>query len=589
MLEIFIFKKNHVFMSKIISVVFLVFTYLSVFSQEDIYLKNETYTFEGVVDVFKELAKKYPKNAEFTEVGQSDYGLPIPLFIMSEDGKFSREELKNKTVILINNAIHPGEPCGVDACVKLSRELLKKGLPKNVIIAIIPIYNVGGAHNRNCCSRANQNGPIEYGFRGNAKNLDLNRDMIKADSENTKAFYTIFHFLKPTIFVDTHTSNGADYQHSMTLITSQLNKMNPILADFTRTKLNPYLFGEMADANYPMVPYMNTVNETPDDGIIDYLETPRYTTGYTNLFNTIGYVTEAHMLKPYPVRVEATYTFLDRIIKFMDQHATELAMTRESATTAAQKQTYLHLNWTLDTTHFDTLLFKGFAARYKKSDVTGNERLYYDRNGPYEKYIRYYNRYIPTDSARVPTFYIIPRQWTAVISLLRQNQVEMHYLGTQAPIPVETYEILDYTSRNSPYEGHYLHSNIKTKTHQHSTTFQTGSFIVPVRNENIRFIMETLEPRAVDSYFAWNYFDAILQQKEWFSAYVFEDEAAEILKNNAELRTEFEHLKETDSSFAKSDFAQLYFIYKNSPNYESTANRYPIARSFEPLSSLQLN
>jgi hypothetical protein len=30
--------------------------------------------------------------------------------------------------------------------------------------------------NRNSTSRTNQNGPEEYGFRGNARNFDLNRD-----------------------------------------------------------------------------------------------------------------------------------------------------------------------------------------------------------------------------------------------------------------------------------------------------------------------------------------------------------------------------------------------------------------------------
>ncbi len=575
-------------MIKFSSSIFCLFVLFPLFSQEDLYLKNETYTFEGVTEVFQELARKYPEKANYLELGYSDYGLPIPLFIMNKTGGFSKDDMKGKTVLLINNAIHPGEPCGVDACVKLSRELLETGLPSNVIIAIIPIYNVGGAHNRSCCSRANQDGPIEYGFRGNAKNLDLNRDFIKADSQNSATFYTIFHFLKPTVFVDTHTSNGADYQHSMTLITSQLNKMNPQLAEFTRNRLNPYLFKAMEDANYPMVPYMNTVKETPDDGIIDYLETPRYSTGYTNLFNTISFVTEAHMLKPYPVRVEATLSFLNHLIKFMDQENEALRMTRETAIKSVQNQTYLHLNWKLDTTTFDTLLFSGYAARYKKSEVTGNDRLYYDHASPYKKYIRYYNRYVPTDSARVPNFYVIPPQWTAVIALLKLNQVEVRTLKTSTKIAVETYEIIDYATKNTPYEGHYLHSNIKTKTHSDSTVFRAGVYIVPARNQNIRFIMETLEPRAVDSYFAWNYFDAILQQKEWFSAYVFEDEAAEILKNNATLRLEFERLKETDTSFAQSDFAQLYFIYKHSPNYENTANRYPIARSFAPLSSLQL-
>ncbi|WGU70593.1 hypothetical protein QIU18_00040 [Capnocytophaga canimorsus] len=52
-------------------------------------------------------------------------------------------------------------------------------VPENVVIVAIPVYNIGGALQRNGFTRVNQNGPKEYGFRGNAKNLDLNRDFIK--------------------------------------------------------------------------------------------------------------------------------------------------------------------------------------------------------------------------------------------------------------------------------------------------------------------------------------------------------------------------------------------------------------------------
>lgn len=380
------------------------------------------------------------------------------------------------------------------------------------------------------------------------------------------------------MFVDTHTSNGADYQHTMTLITSQLDKMNPVLADFTRTTLNPYLFKEMEVANYPMVPYMNTKNEAPDDGIIDYLETPRYSTGYTNLFNTISYVTEAHMLKPYPERVEATYTFLSQLISFMDSNEKSLQNLKLKALENQLSQKYLAINWELDTTKFDSIPFKGYTARYKKSEVTGNERLYYDRSSPYEKEIRYYNRYKAIDSVSVPYYYIIPQAWIEVIELLSQNKVEMFSLVGPLTLEVEVYEISDYQTRNSPYEGHYLHSNIQTNSKVIQKKFRQNDVVIPVRNKNMRFIMETLEPRAVDSYFAWNYFDAILQQKEWFSAYVFEDEAAEMLKNDPDLKDDFEKLKLADSTFAKSDFAQLYYLYKRSANYESTFNQFPIAR-----------
>lgn len=562
------------------------FLAIQVFSQEnEPYLSNKSYTFEGAISAYKSLAAQNPKTSRYLEMGSSDYGLPMPLFIMNSSGDFSKKSLQSKPVILINNAIHAGEPCGVDACIKLSKELLKAPglLPKNCVIAIIPIYNIGGAHNRNCCSRANQNGPEQYGFRGNAKNLDLNRDFIKADSKNSLAFYAIFHYLKPVIFVDTHTSNGADYQHTMTLITSQLNKMNPTLASFIKHKLNPFLFDAMKKGGYPMVQYMNTKTEIPDDGIVDYLETPRYSTGYTNLFQTIGFVTEAHMLKPFPARVEATYTFLKKLIEFTDQHHEEILANRLKAMKEDEALEKVSLNWVLDTNVYDTIPFLGYAARYKKSEVTGIDRLYYDQTSPYSKYIKYYNTYLPVDEVKTPHYYIIPQQWESVVRLLRMNEVPVYALNAPTNLSVEGYEILTYETTKSAYEGHYLHSNIKVKSHQKILPYRKGDFVVPVRNTKLRFIVETLEPHAVDSYFAWNFFDATLQQKEWFSAYVFEDEAAEMLKNDPALKAEFEKKRANEPEFAASDFAQLYFLYKRSPNYEPTVNLYPITRLMTPL------
>ncbi len=547
------------------------------------YQINETHTFASAFRVYKNMAEKYPTKCQFQQFGSSDYGIPIPLFIMNESGLFTAAEIESKNVILINNAIHPGEPCGVDASIKLAQDLLEGGLPKNVIIAIIPIYNVGGAHNRNCCSRANQNGPSEYGFRGNSKNLDLNRDFIKADSKNTLAFYKIFHYLKPSIFIDTHTSNGADYQHTMTLITSQLNKMNPELAAYTKDKLNPYLFDKMEEGNYPMSPYVHPLSKTPDDGIKDYLETPRYSTGYTNLFNTISYVTEAHMLKTYDERVKSTYLFLSEMISYVDNNHAELTEVRNKARKALIEKKEFALNWILNTTQFDTIPFLGYTAQYKKSKVTGVDRLFYNREMPYKKHIRYFNTYIPTSYVTAPEYYIIPQAWDNIIDLLRANNIPVYQFKNETSLIVEMYEILDYETTQSPYEGHYLHSKIKVNSIKQNMTYRKGDFVIPVKNENIRFIIETLEPHAPDSYFAWNYFDAVLQQKEWFSAYVFEDEAADMLDADAGLRTDFELKKANDTAFANNSFAQLYYLYKKSPNYEQSNNKYPITRLMKSL------
>ncbi|MCB9225234.1 MAG: hypothetical protein H6582_13710 [Crocinitomicaceae bacterium] len=552
----------------------------SILNAQEPYKNNETYTYDQLHTQYLELSKKHPKSCKLVQFGTSDYGKNIELFVINKEGKFQTNDFKNKVVLLINNAIHPGEPCGVDACVKMSKDLLKNEqlLPQNVVIAIIPMYNIGGGHNRDCCSRANQNGPKEYGFRGNALNLDLNRDFIKSDSRNTRVFYQIYHFLHPNVFVDTHTSNGADYQHIMTLITSQVDKMHPWLRDYTNDKLNPALFSGMDSAGYDMVPYVHQMKTIPDDGIYDYLETPRYSTGYTNLFNTIGFVTETHMLKTFEQRVESTYTFLMILIQYMESNAEELKKLKMEADYNTGFQEYFDIDWKLDTSTFELIDFKGYEAEYIKSEVTQLDRLHYNEEKPWEKKIRYYNHYLPTESIKKPAYYVIPQGWKNVIIRLQLNDVKIYRLKEDKVVDVEVYYIDDFQTGDNPYEGHYLHKNVKVSKQVRQMTYYKGDYVIPTRNADARFLVETLEPHAPDSYFAWNYFDGILQQKEWFSSYVFEATAKELLDSDPQLKKDFESKRASDPEFAEDAFAQLYYLYKRSPNYERSHNLYPVTR-----------
>ena len=228
---------------------------LQLFSQtEKLYLQNKTPEYNQIIDFYKNLDDQYP-NAKLLEYGKADCGFPIHLFVIDANENFSPDGQDNKAVILINNGIHPGESCGVDASMNLAKNLLESGkIPENVILAIIPIYNIGGALNRNSNSRANQNGPEEYGFRGNAKNLDLNRDFIKVDSKNARAFIRIFREWKPEIFIDTHTSNGADYQYIFTLLSTQKNKLNPVLSSYLTKDLESFIFKQMKEKGFPATP-----------------------------------------------------------------------------------------------------------------------------------------------------------------------------------------------------------------------------------------------------------------------------------------------------------------------------------------------
>jgi len=148
------------------------------------YKDNITPTYKQTMEWYEHLDKKY-KKAKLIEYGKTDIGKPLHLFVISENKEFNPAKYRSKEIcmVMINNAIHPGESCGVDASIEFAKTLLRNdNIPENVIIGIIPAYNIGGVLNRNSTTRANQNGPEEYGFRGNARNLDLNRDFIKLAS-----------------------------------------------------------------------------------------------------------------------------------------------------------------------------------------------------------------------------------------------------------------------------------------------------------------------------------------------------------------------------------------------------------------------
>lgn len=349
---------------------------------------NQTATYREAVDYYSRLARKSTR-ISLNEMGPTDSGRPLHLVLIADPLPSLDEVLKDgRSVLLINNAIHPGEPDGVDASMAFARDVALDDTQygetlKNVIVAVIPLYNIGGALNRNTGTRANQNGPQEYGFRGNARNYDLNRDFIKCDTKNARSFAEIFHKLDPDLFLDTHVSNGADYQHVMTTSHSQKDKLGFGLGRYLEESFEPQLFGKLKEDGFPTIPYVNSGGQPPENGFSQFLETPRYSTGYTALFQTMGFMTETHMLKPYPQRVTATRAFLDRSIELLAQQGDRIQEIRQEDRRRYQHQESVAIAWRVDRNTPSRLQFHGYEARYVPSEVTSGKRLFYDRSKPF--------------------------------------------------------------------------------------------------------------------------------------------------------------------------------------------------------------
>lgn len=545
---------------------------------------NHTATYDEMIAFYTELAENSPL-VHIKEVGETDIGKPLHLVIVSNalspDPLSERES--GKAIVLINNAIHPGEPCGVDASMMLARDFVTgkiyRGELEHYTLLIVPAYNLGGMLNRNSYSRANQDGPESYGFRGNAQNLDLNRDFMKSDSKNARSLQSVFAKWRPHVFVDTHTTNGADYPYVMTLIATQKNQLGGPLAELMREEMLPALYTAMEEGPYPMCPYV-FYRDSIEAGLMDFNDSPRYSTGFAALQHSMGFVTEAHMLKPFRDRVMSTWWFLKHLLEYTGDHSASIVEAQRAQMNHYLNENEMALKWALDTTQVDSFLFRGYTRKVKQSRWSGGTRHYYDQEDAYEKNIFHFTDYAAVEKVEIPEYYILPQAYDDLIKKLDDNGVYYEKLMRDTVIEGDFYRIESVETSQTAYEGHFWHPEVEVSTIQTQRQFFKGDIRIPTRQWSIRYIVNALEPHAADSWLLWNFFDGILMQKEHFSSYVFEDRAYELLQQNPELKSQLEEAKQKDAEFAKSPYKQMKFIYERSPHYEKTHRIYPVGRLF---------
>jgi hypothetical protein len=557
------------------------------------YTGNTAPTWAEAIDEYRELAHQHARQATLSTIGADDNGQPIHLFVLHDGTPMHPDSARaaGKRVVWINNAIHAGEPDGVQASLLLARALLHSdqymGLLARTVVCIVPVYNVSGYMQRSSTTRVNQVGPEEYGFRANARHLDLNRDFIKADARNTRDLLQALARWDPDLFLDTHVSNGADHRHVMELLATHTDRLDPPLARFLEQRMKPGLYQWMERRAMAMCPYFETVRDHPQQGMHGFIDGPRYSTGHATLRQRLGIMVETHMLKPYEDRVNATFELLLAALSVMDEHGEELLRARAQARQATAHATSFDFNHRIDTTQVEWLPWKGYRAGYKPSAVSGLPRLYYDRAQPIDTVVPWMDHAVPTLTLTKPTAYLIPQEWHEVVRRLRLEAVPMEVVRTPRQFTGEVQYIRDMKTGGAPYEGHHLHRDVTTEVVTSTVSAHPGDVLVPMGHDTDRLVMEILEPRAADSFFAWGFFDSVLQQKEWFSPYVFEDIAADLLDRDPTLRQALDEKRAADPAFAADAWQQLLWVYLRSPHHEPGHRRYPVVRIVDQRPSLR--
>ncbi len=551
------------------------------------YDENHSLTWEEAISFYTDLDARYPE-AKLIEMGMTDAGRPLHLFIISGDGEFDPETIrrKGKAIVLINNGIHPGEPEGIDASARFAADILSnregtKRYLRNCTVAIIPVYNIGGALARSSYWRINQNGPDEKGARRNTRFLDLNRDFVKQDSRDARAFAAIYSYLDPDVFLDTHTTNGSDHQFTVTLIATQPEKMHPEMQDFFRGRMLPELYDRMKTAQKnEMVPYVQYTDRGEIKTIIGFEEHAYYSTGYSALFNSFGFMTETLVYKPYPERVEGTRQFISELVRYTSLNHKEILRLRAEANLLTLNAGEYVLDWEQDTTRWDLIEYHGYSYEETLTPITGRKTGFYNHEKPYTDTIRYYNYFNPSVTVTVPKAYILPFAWEEVIERLQANGVVMRQLQNDTTIAVETYYIDSFEPAKRAVQGHYVNSKVQLRAVTQEVDYLTGDYIIPLNQRANKYIVTMMEPLSESGFFTWNFFDSFLEGQDWYSVWGFESHLKKLLDHDPELRAAYDRARSEDERMAADPVVQLQWLYQNTPvsELEKRTRLYPVGR-----------
>jgi hypothetical protein len=423
------------------------------------------------------------------------------------------------------------------------------------------------------------------GWRVTANNLNLNRDHLKAETPEMQAWLAMFNDWMPDFFIDTHTTDGADYQYVLTYLMEIFGNMDEGLTSWCKNRFLPVMADHMERNGLPVFPYIEFRDwHNPKSGLESGVAPPMLSQGYTSLRNRPGLLIETHMLKSYQVRVSSTYECILSSMKILDREYRDLISLINKADEFTAGSGFREKDFPL---HFETLAtdsilveFKGIKYEEIKSDLTGETWFRYgDEKVSFQ--LPYFSVNRPTVTTKLPEAYIIPAEWKTAIEKLLLHGVKLHYIDKDTTIKITTYKFSSPKWNTTSYEGHHALSQFETTVIEQDRLFCKGSAIIDMNQPQAKIIAHLLEPKGNGSLFYWNYFDAVLEQKEYAERYVMEALVPEMLRKDPQLKDEFERKKKADTIFAKNPNLIMNWFFSKTPYWDKKKDIYPIGKIYD--------
>ena len=547
----------------------------------------ETVTYKECIAFSQKLAEASPM-VNYMSMGKSPQKRAIPLLIIDKDGFTKEQDIRNagRLILFVQAGIHAGEPDGTDAGFLLIRDIIihqkHLDLLNKVSILFTPSFNVDGLARMSPYNRINQNGPKEMGWRTNSNNLNLNRDYMKADSPEMKAWLHVFNEYLPDLFIDCHTTDGADYQYVATYALETFGNMDAKLTDWVIESYEPYLVEKMNQKNTPIFPYVSFKNwHDPRSGLIRNVGTPMISQAYTALQNRVGLLIETHMLKAYKPRVYATYDLIVATLESMNKDAEKLRSLNLQAdlmmSSPQESPKELTIKYKVNMNDTARVDFLGKEYEVVKSDLTAGDWFQYsDKDVVFN--LDLFEKQLSAESITLPLAYIIPVEWQNIQEIIKTHGIQYFTTNKTYNVEIESYKFSQQKWSDHSFEGHQNLNSFHLDKELRVQEFEAGAMVVSVNQRALKVLVYLLEPKADNSLASWGFFNSSMERKEYAETYVMEKMAREMIAKDPDLLTKFNEWKEENPQLAKSQWMQTMWFFERTPYWDRKKDVYPIGR-----------
>lgn len=551
-----------------------------------------TSTYDETVEYLRRLESASPL-IRVQSFGTSGQGRDLLLVVAAKDRAFTPEAARasGRPVVLVLCGVHSGEIEGKDAMLALLRDIAVTGRQQDLldhcILLIVPVFSPDAHERLSRHGRINQNGPEEMGWRTTPIGLNLNRDYMKAESPEMRAFLpSVFTRWWPDLLVDTHTTDGLDCRYDVTWGYNHGPQGPASVTRWIETAFEGRALPAVEALGHVVGPYLYLRDwSNPFRGFSSGDTPPRFSTGYPTLHGRAAILVETHMLKPYETRVRATYDVVSAALAEVNARPQELLqavadaeaqiMARGREPDPAKRGIALSSQLTGDSVMF---VLKGVRPTWEWSEIAGAPVVRYG-TAPFDTLVPRFFALAPALTVTQPAGYLVPQEWQSVIERLVIHGVRHRRFARAWSDTVEQTRIVDWKSASESREGHYALSVDRVESVRRWRTWRPGDVWVPLDQRSALVAVHLFEAQAPDALLRWNFFDTVLEKKEYGEDYVVEPLARKMMREDPALAKEFRARLAADPAFAKDPGERLEFFYRRSPWADPEQNLVPVARA----------